>query len=465
MEKEEQAMYMGIDVSKGYADFFLMDSRKNIVDQGFQLDDNVDGHQGLLMYLRKRSSAGVKIICGVESTGGYEQNWLTVLKKQKGQLPVEVYKVNPKGVKHQIESTLKRTITDSISAEGIAQYLANNYAQKRQDWHNSTFADDQVVAAQHCFRLIQGLIKQQTSRYNQLEKMLYQCFPELLTFCKYGIPQWMIRLLIRYPGRTPIRRAQITSIDGIKGISKAKAERIKALANTSVGTWSSPVQGRMVQILAEDIQHHQARIDGLKTFLTQTYTSADFEILKSIKGIGDWTSTALLMLIGSIDRFEGTDQIASFFGVNPKFKQSGDGKWGVHMSKQGSAAMRSILYIAATNVVMHDPYFKKLYHNYTSKGIKKKSVHGIIMHKLLRIIYGMLKSHTMFNYRIDETNQKETKNQSEKQISCTSRRYQKLNTEAPISRSNYKKRRAVLECQISESDISTASSSTTLLQK
>jgi hypothetical protein len=41
-------------------------------------------------------------------------------------MPIEVYKLNPKGVKHQLESTLKRTITDSVSAEGIANYLANN---------------------------------------------------------------------------------------------------------------------------------------------------------------------------------------------------------------------------------------------------------------------------------------------------------------------------------------------------
>jgi len=465
MNKEEQSMYLGIDVSKGYADFFLMDENKQCMDPGFQLDDNFEGHQELEMYLGKQSSRGKKIICGVESTGGYEQNWITVLKRQKGHLPVEVYKVNPKGVKHQIESTLKRTITDCVSAEGIAHYLANNYVKKQQDWHNTTCEDDQVVSAQHCFRLIQGLIKQQTARYNQLEKMLYGDFPELLTFCKHGIPTWMIRLLIRYPGLASIQRAHIASIDGIPGISKGKADQIKSLARTSVAAPAPSIQEKMIKSLSEDIQYHQGRIEDLKAYLTETYTNPNLAILKSIRGISDWTATALLILLGSVDRFEGTDQIAAFFGVNPRYKQSGDGKWGVHMSKQGSSSMRSILYIAANNVVLHEPYFKKLYHHYASKGIKPRSVRGIIMHKLLRVIYGMLKNKTCFDQQTDETNQQKSPSQTARPITDSSRRYQKLSTGAPISRSNYKKRRAVLECQISESDTRTASSSTAPPQK
>lgn len=464
MEKA-QAMYLGIDVSKGYADFYLMDACKTSMEKSFQLDDNYHGHQELVMYLNKHSSGGQKIICGLESTGGYEQNWLTLLKRQSKQMTVEVYKLNPKGVKHQIESTLKRTITDSVSAEGIANYLANNYQKKQLDWHKSTFQENLFTDTQHCFNLIDGLIKHQTARNNQLEKLLYQNFPELLTFCKHGIPNWMIRLLIKYPGSMSIKRAQVASIDGIKGISRAKAERIKILAENSVAELSHPVKEVMIKTLAEDIAHHQGRIGQMKDYLGTMYTDKNQRILTSIGGIGDWTATALLLLLGPIERFEGTNQIASFYGVNPKFKQSGDGKWGVHMSKQGSSSMRSVLFVAANNVVLHEPYFKKIYHHYISKGMKPKVVRGIIMHKLLRVIYGMLKNQTVFDKSVDEENQKKNHhNESEQLITNTSRRYQKLSTDAPISRRNYKKRRAVLECQISETDMITASSSTTQLQ-
>ncbi len=463
--EQDKAMYLGIDVSKGYADFFLMDALKQSMEKSFQLDDNLEGHQNLKMYLGKYTSTGQKIICGIESTGGYEQNWLVLLKKLKKQTPVEVYKLNPKGVKHQIESTLRRTITDSVSAEGIADYIANNYEQARQKWEKSTYQDDSIIASQRCFNLIMGLIKQQTARYNQLEKLLYQNFPELLMYCKHGIPNWMLRLLIKYPGATAINRAYTKGIDGIKGISKTKAEKIKLLAQTSVAKLSHPVDEIMIKTLAEDIQYHQNRIEELKDYLVGMYKNYNVSLLKSIRGISDWTASAFVMLLGEIDRFEDTDQIAAFYGVHPRFKQSGDGKWGNHMSKQGNSAMRYMLYIAANNVVLHEPYFKKLYHYYISKGKKPKSVRGIIMHKLLRVIYGMLKSQQPFNSSVDEKNQMKTPIYIEQQITDRTRRYQELNVNAPISRSNYKKRRAVLECQISETDICTASSSTTPLQK
>ena len=39
--------YLGIDVSKGYADFMIINSKKQSVVQGFQLDDTFDGHRSL----------------------------------------------------------------------------------------------------------------------------------------------------------------------------------------------------------------------------------------------------------------------------------------------------------------------------------------------------------------------------------------------------------------------------------
>ena len=39
--------YLGIDVSKGYADFMIVNSKKQPVVQSFQLDDTFDGHRSL----------------------------------------------------------------------------------------------------------------------------------------------------------------------------------------------------------------------------------------------------------------------------------------------------------------------------------------------------------------------------------------------------------------------------------
>ncbi len=45
--------YLGIDVSKGYADFIMLDSLKQPVEESFQLDDTFEGHSRLYQYLSR----------------------------------------------------------------------------------------------------------------------------------------------------------------------------------------------------------------------------------------------------------------------------------------------------------------------------------------------------------------------------------------------------------------------------
>jgi transposase len=78
-----QQYYLGIDVSKGYADFVILDSKKQPIEKNFQLDDTFVGHCHLYdrlheFYINHPDS---KIYAAVESTGGYENNWFNSLIK------------------------------------------------------------------------------------------------------------------------------------------------------------------------------------------------------------------------------------------------------------------------------------------------------------------------------------------------------------------------------------------------
>jgi len=42
-----QPYYLGIDVSKGYADFVILSTKKQRIEDNFQLDDTFDGHYRL----------------------------------------------------------------------------------------------------------------------------------------------------------------------------------------------------------------------------------------------------------------------------------------------------------------------------------------------------------------------------------------------------------------------------------
>ena len=39
-----QTFYLGIDASKGYADFIILNNQKKVIVESFQLDDTFEGH-------------------------------------------------------------------------------------------------------------------------------------------------------------------------------------------------------------------------------------------------------------------------------------------------------------------------------------------------------------------------------------------------------------------------------------
>jgi transposase len=120
--------FLGIDVSKGYADFILLDNQKNIIEKNFQLDDTFEGQNHLYSFLSSfiANTPNAHIITAVESTGGYENNWVNLFLKLQEDLPVSVARLNPFGVSHSSKADLKRVITDKISAMTIAEYLINH---------------------------------------------------------------------------------------------------------------------------------------------------------------------------------------------------------------------------------------------------------------------------------------------------------------------------------------------------
>jgi len=61
-----EPFYLGVDVSKGYADFMILNSEKQPAVKGFQLDDTFDGHQSLHCFTAKHSDT--ILFAGMEST-------------------------------------------------------------------------------------------------------------------------------------------------------------------------------------------------------------------------------------------------------------------------------------------------------------------------------------------------------------------------------------------------------------
>ena len=429
--------YLGIDVSKGYADLVLLDEHKAVVEKNFQLDDTFHGHTRLFSFVRDffATHPDATIYSAVESTGGYENNWLNTLQNFQAHFNIYAARLNPKGVHHHGKAEMKRVITDRISAQNIAEYLIAH--PEKVSFENN---DDFASLRSH-WKYVQIMIKQKGQLLNQLEKILYRAHPELMIYWKNNIPNWVLKLLALYPTAQKLSEASREEIAQIPYISTAKACRLIEKAKTSIASATDPFVENIITSLAQEILHKNQLIDRQTQLMTSQCRLPAVKLLESFKSMGTNSAIGLILEIGAVSRFPSIKNLSSFFGMHPKYKQSGDGTWEMKMSKEGRSQPRKILYMVALVAIQHNPLIQEIYERNLRKGKSKKDALGVCMHKILRIVYGMLKTHTPFDPDIDRQNQKKSVPIRKTAVDQKLRRYQQPDPDAPISYRHSKKRK------------------------
>ena len=429
--------FLGCDASKGYADFVIIDQRKQIVEVPFQLDDTFEGHNQLfkILDLFCQTHAESQLYAGIESTGGYENNWLHALRSFQASLPIQVARINPSCVYSYVRTSRKHCITDAISAASIAEYMVAHGDKIR--YHQ----EDLLAALRRHWTFIQMLTKQRAALLGQLESLLYLAFPELLVYCKNGVSDWLLKLIVSYPSARRVARANAQSMAKIPYISQERAQELIRLAKKSIASLADQATDDLLRATAQQILHMSKVIKKQVKNMTQNLNlPREIELLKSFNGISDYSAVGLLLEIQSVERFASSKKISAFFGVHPVYKISGDGIGCMRMSKNGSSRARALLYMVTLSAIRCNPIIKPLYDRRVAKGMKKMAAIGVCMHKILRIIYGILKNKQPFDPEMDLNNQKRSKPKQVKPRIDRKRRYQQFDKKAPISRRANKRR-------------------------
>ena len=430
--------YLGCDVSKGYADFIILDSSKKILEPVFQLDDTFEGHNQFYHFLCDffKQHPGSTLFSAVESTGGLENNWLALFKRLADIMNIKSSRINPVGPNALHKASLERNSNDAISAKLIAEYLITypkkvNYA-----------ADDPYISLRKQWNLIEMYKKQKTQLLNQLNILLYTSMPFLMKYTRNGIPNWMLLLVNKYPSSSKLARAKETTLAKIPYISHKRACSIIADAKLSVGSVDDLTTGFIIKSAVEQILHLKNKIDQHKQYMINRCDLPEVKLLESFQGIGTYSAIGLVLNIISVDRFPSAKHLASYFGVHPVYKISGDGKGAFRMSKKGRCAPRQILYMVARSSIIYNPLIKEVYISHLKRGNTKSSALGVCMHKILRIVFGILKHQKEFDPQIDRQNRNKTRIAKKKNTgSNLKRRYQEKSDDAPVSRRQSIKRR------------------------
>ena len=429
--------FLGIDASKGYSDFVMLNEKKQPVIENFQLDDTFDGHALLYELLASFDQAHPEatIYAAVESTGGYENNWFRSLLNFQASLPIKTAHLNPVGVNHNRKADLKRNVTDKISAQNVAEYMIA-HPEKVSYQHQ-----DSLASLRKQWGFITMLTKQSTQMLNQLEALVYNANPEILAYCKDGTPQWVLKLLTRYPTALRLSKAKAKSVARIPYVSKDRAQQLVAAAKKTVASADDEVTEQLIIATVKQILNLNNTIKAQTKILTDKCNVPEVELLKTFNGISDYSAIGLMLEIQSVNRFLSSKKIASFFGIHPAYKKSGDGTWKYRMSKKGRKEPRRILFMVAMSAIKSNPLIRDIYQQAVQRGMEKKATVGLCMHKILRIIYGMLKHNKAFDPEIDRKNRQKKPLRQRRIHPDKDRRYQNFDSKAPISRRQKMKRK------------------------
>jgi len=446
--------FLGADVSKGYTDFILMDKNKEVKVSSLQLDDTFRDHnkfhQFVCNFFEEHEDA--IIYAGFESTGGYEDNWIYFLRKLQKDYPIKVARLNPNSVCNTRKAELAGNVTDQISAKAIAYHLINVLPTIKFN------AKSPYASLKRTWTHLRMLKKQKVQLLNQFESLLYISHTQLISDCSSRVPEWLLKLVIEYPTADLLSRGHISKISRIPYITEEKARELKEEAKRSVASATDAISAELLQDVAKTILSYKEKIKKWEDKLVEKCEIDEIKILTTIPNIAEYTAVGLMINMGSVERFDHVKKLASYWGIHPEIKESGDGKWKPGISKKGRSIPRELLFNAVfASLSDEDNYIQKLYKEYVEeKGKSKMSAIGILMHKLTRMIYGMLKNGTNYNPQIDKENRQNSKSKK-KSNNNNKRKVRDFDSKAPVSRREKKKRKERIETQ--DADASFAGSS------
>lgn len=142
-----------------------------------------------------------------------------------------------------------------------------------------------------------------------------------------------------------------------------------------------------------------ARIEKQMAALLQTNPALNdtVQLLRTIPGVGLVTATIAVSELPPADQIEHVGAAVAFAGLDPKKKESGHTiSTTPRLSKMGPPLLRKTLYMAALCATRINPVIQQQTQRLAARGKTGKIALGAAMRKLLRLIYGIMKSQTPF---------------------------------------------------------------------
>ena len=384
-------IYIGIDIAKNTHWASAMNSDGEILLEPFSFQNNNEGFQKFISKLSNFDKQ--KMLIGLESTAHYGENIISYLFN----LDYKIGIINPIQTSNLRKSNIRKTKNDKVDTYIIIKSLSlNNYTLVTSREINN-------IKLKGLSRSRHNLIVMRSRSKIQLASFIDQLFPELNQFFKGNLHlNVSYQLLKQFSSPKDISSLHLTKLanillDNSHGrYKKEDAIRLRELAKNSVGI-DNPTLSLQIKQAILQIELYTEQIDEVEKLSKQILDEMESKLL-TIPGMSYNQATVIHGFIGDINRFNKSCQLLAYAGLDPSVYQSGNFEArSTRMSKRGNSLLRYNLVYAAHNLVLHNKTFKEYYDLKRSQGKSHYCALGHAAHKLVRVIFKMLKSNVDFD--------------------------------------------------------------------
>jgi transposase len=381
---------------------------------------NIDKAVEVLHKVEKDFAARPVVV--MESTGHYHKILFYSLCKAG----YDVCVINPLQTDSIKNLGIRKVKNDKVDARKVALLY------RFQELRTTNVPDEDLECLRSLCRQYFNLSDELTAYKNRLIGVVDQIMLPFTEVFKDVCSQTAIAILEKYPTPTHILKAKPAEL--IELIRKSSRKNVKWAAKkyelllskakdfeplslpTHANLAMLDVNISMVKSLSKSLEKVLSAImDLLATDADKELPllSMTIALLCSIPGIGLITAATVLAEIGDFSAFANPDKLVAFFGIDPSVKQSGQFEGTQNkMSKRGSRLLRRVLFTTALANVRkkrngneHNPVLYEFYRKKCVNKAKKVAL-GAVMHKLVFVIFAVLRDKKPFELRKPEDHAK-----------------------------------------------------------
>ena len=397
---------VSIDVSKGKSDYQAFKNLNVKYTGSRSIKHTKEGFDEIVNLVREMEKKLETEVCVVyEATGVYHR----VLKKVLEDNNIKQFIINPLlSAKTRKNDSLRCPKTDKLDPKSIAKTY---YSHSLHNSHKQeTIYHELSELSRYYEDVLVHIRKDKVAFRAQLDIV----FPGYDTLYDDLYGPVALAVIEKYPHPEMLQKKKINTVSKViqsktchrQAVSDTMADKAIEYSKTIYSGCDKDdievlILQRLIKKLKEDMAEAERTI-GEMIKLAQELP--DFNIIRSVPGIGDNLAARIIAELGDMTRFKKKNELVAFAGLDPRISESGqnDGNH-MHITKKGNKRLRCLLYLAVTCSIrlkrddnsIKDFYIKK---KQQSNPMCSKAAKTACASKLVRIIYSMCKTGELYQY-------------------------------------------------------------------